>query len=150
WPLIASLYPDLPFDDDGLILANQPWSGAYSVGTELWATAQVTQFTAPGWQFLNSGSGYLGGSESNGSYVTLKSTNGTDFSTIIKTPPASAAQTVTVDVSSGLSTGAVHEWSTNVNAPTSANQFVNNGTITPSNGAFTLTVQPGEIYTLST
>ena len=33
WPLIASLYPDLPFDDDGLILANQPWSGAYSIGT---------------------------------------------------------------------------------------------------------------------
>ena len=150
WPLIASLYPDLPFDDDGLILANQPWSGAYSIGAELWATAQVTQFTAPGWQFLNSGSGYLGGSESNGSYVTLKSTNGTDYSTIIETTTASAAQTVTVDVSGGLSTGTVHEWSTNVNAPTSSNTFVNNGTITPSNGAYTLTVQPGEIYTLTT
>jgi hypothetical protein len=150
WPLIASLYPDLPFDDDGLILANQPWSGAYSIGAELWATAQVTQFTAPGWQFLNSGSGYLGGSESNGSYVTLKSTNGTDYSTIIETTTASAAQTVTVDVSGGLSAGTVHEWSTNVNAPTSSNTFVNNGTITPSNGAYTLTVQPGEIYTLTT
>jgi len=150
WPLIASLYPDLPFDDDGLILANQPWSGAYSVGTELWATAQVTQFTAPGWQFLNAGSGYLGGSESNGSYVTLKSTDGTDYSTIIETTTASAAQTVTVDVSGGLSTGSVHEWSTNVNAPTAASTFVNNGTITPSNGSYSLTVQPGEIYTLTT
>jgi len=150
WPLIASLYPDLPFDDDGLILANQPWSGAYSVGTELWATAQVTQFTAPGWQFLNSGSGYLGGSESNGSYVTLKSTDGTDYSTIIETTTASAAQTVTVNVSGGLSTGSVHEWSTNVNAPTAASTFVNNGTITPANGSYSLTVQPGEIYTLTT
>ena len=150
WPLIASLYPDLPFNDDGLILANQPWSGAYSVGTELWATAQVTQFTAPGWQFLNSGSGYLGGSESNGSYVTLKSTDGTDYSTIIETTTASAAQTVTVNVSGGLSTGSVHEWSTDVNAPTSANTFVSNGTITPANGSYTLTVQPGFIYTLTT
>ena len=150
WPLIASLYPDLPFDDDGLILANQPWSGAYSIGTELWATAQVTQFTAPGWQFLNSGSGYLGGSESNGSYVTLKSANGSDYSTIIETTTASAAQTVTVNVSGGLSTGAVHEWSTNVNAPTPASAFVNNGTITPANGSYSLTVQPGFIYTLTT
>ncbi len=150
WPLIAAIYPDLPYNDDGLILANQPWSGAYSIGAELWATAQVTQFTAPGWQFLNSGSGYLGGSESNGSYVTLKSTDGTDYSTIIETTTASAAQTVTVDVSGGLSTGTVHEWSTDVNSPTSSNTFVNDGTITPSNGAYTLTVQPGEIYTLTT
>jgi len=150
WPLIASIYPDLPYDDDGLILANQPWSGAYSIGAELWATAQVTQFTAPGWQFLNTGSGYLGGSESNGSYVTLKSTDGTDYSTIIETTTASAAQTVTVDVSGGLSTGSVHEWSTDVNAPTSSNTFVNDGTITPSSGSYTLTVQPGYIYTLTT
>ena len=112
WPLIAAIYPDLPYDDDGLILANQPWSGAYSVGESLWATAQVTQFTAPGWQFLNSGSGYLGGSESNGSYVTLKSTDGTDYSTIIETTTATAAQTVNVTVSGGLSTGTVHVWST--------------------------------------
>ena len=150
WPLIASIYPDLPFNNAGLILANQPWSGAYSIGAELWATAQVTQFTAPGWQFLNSGSGYLGGSESNGSYVTLKSTDGTDYSTIIETTTATAAQTVTVDVSGGLSTGTVHEWSTNVNSPTSSSTFVNDGTITPSNGSYTLTVQPGEIYTLTT
>jgi Glycosyl hydrolase family 59/Ricin-type beta-trefoil lectin domain/Galactocerebrosidase, C-terminal lectin domain len=150
WPLIAAIYPDLPYDDDGLILANQPWSGAYSIGTELWATAQVTQFTAPGWQFLNAGSGYLGGSESDGSYVTLKSTDGTDYSTIIETTTASAAQTVTVDVSGGLSTGSVHEWSTDVNSPTPSSTFVNDGTITPANGAYSLTVQPGYVYTLTT
>jgi Glycosyl hydrolase family 59/Ricin-type beta-trefoil lectin domain/Concanavalin A-like lectin/glucanases superfamily len=150
WPLIASIYPDLPYDDDGLMLANQPWSGAYSAGESLWATAQVTQFTQPGWQFLNSGSGYLGGAESNGSYVTLKSTDGTDYSTIIETTTATAAQTVDVNVSGGLSTGAVHVWSTDVNAPTAANTFVQQASITPVNGAYSLTVQPGYIYTLTT
>jgi hypothetical protein len=150
WPVTASIYPDLPYDDDALILANQPWSGAYSVGASLWATAQVTQFTAPGWQFLNDGSGYLGGSESNGTYVTLKSTDGTDYSTIIETTTASAAQTVNVDVSGGLSTGTVTEWSTDVNSPTSSNTFVDDGTIAPSNGEYSLTVQPGYIYTLTT
>jgi hypothetical protein len=150
WPLIASIYPDLPYDDDGLMLANQPWSGAYSAGESLWATAQVTQFTQPGWQFLNAGSGYLGGAESNGSYVTLKSTDGTDYSTIIETTTATAAQTVNVTVSGGLSTGAVHVWSTDVNAPTAANTFVQQASRTPVNGAYSLTVQPGYVYTLTT
>jgi len=150
WPLIASIYPDLPYDDDGLMLANQPWSGAYSVGDSLWATAQVTQFTAPGWQFLNSGSGYLGGAESDGSYVTLKSTDGTDYSTIIETTTATAAQTVNLTVSGGLSTAAVHVWSSDLSAPTAANTFVQQASITPVNGAYSLTVQPGYVYTLTT
>jgi hypothetical protein len=150
WPLAAAIYPDLPYNTDGLVLANQPWSGAYSVGESLWATAQVTQFTAPGWQFLNSGSGYLGGSESNGSYVSLKSTNGTDYSTIIETTTATAAQTVNVTVSGGLSTGAVHVWATDVNTPGSGPQFAQQSSITPVNGAYSLTVQPGYVYTLTT
>ena len=150
WPLVAAVYPDLPYNTDGLILANQPWSGAYSVGESLWATAQVTQFTAPGWQFLNSGSGYLGGSESNGSYVSLKSTDGTDYSTIIETTTATAAQTVNVSVSGGLSTGTVHVWSTDLNAPSTTNTFAQQASITPVNGSYSLTVQPGYIYTLTT
>jgi Glycosyl hydrolase family 59/Ricin-type beta-trefoil lectin domain/Concanavalin A-like lectin/glucanases superfamily len=150
WPIIAATYPNLPYNTVGLILANQPWSGAYSLGESLWATAQVTQFTQPGWQFLNSGSGYLGGSESNGSYISLKSTNGTDYSTIIDTTTATAAQTVTVNVSGGLSTGAVHVWSSNLSAPTAANTFAQQASITPSNGSYSLTVQPGYIYSLTT
>jgi hypothetical protein len=150
WPVVAGVYPDLPYDTDGLVLANQPWSGAYSTGQSLWATAQVTQFTQPGWQFLNDGSGYLGGSESNGSYVSLKSTNGSDYSTIIETSTASAAQTVTVNVSGGLSGGAVHVWATDLNSSDPADWFVQQPTITPSGGSYTLTVQPGYIYSLTT
>jgi Glycosyl hydrolase family 59/Ricin-type beta-trefoil lectin domain/Concanavalin A-like lectin/glucanases superfamily len=150
WPLIASIYPNEAFDTDGLMQANQPWSGAYSIGESLWATAQVTQFTAPGWKFLNSGSGYLGGSESNGSYVSLKSTDGTDYSTIIETTTASSAQTVNVNVSGGLSTGTVHVWATDVNSPGSGPQFAQQASIAPSNGSYSLTVQPGYIYSLTT
>jgi O-glycosyl hydrolase len=150
WPLVAAVYPNLPYNTVGLVEANQPWSGAYSVGASTWATAQVTQFTQPGWQFLNSGSGYLGGTESNGSFVSLKSTNGSDYSTIIETTTATAAQTVTVNVSGGLSTGAVHVWATNLTAPTAANTFAQQASITPVNGSYSLTVQPGYIYTLTT
>jgi hypothetical protein len=148
WPVVAAIYPDLPYDTDGLIWANQPWSGWYSVGASLWATAQVTQFTAPGWQFLNSGSGYLGGSEPNGSYVSLKSTDGSDYSTIIETTTASAAQTVTVNVSGGLSAGTVHVWASNLSG--GGPYMVHQSDITPSSGSYTLTVQPGYVYTLTT
>ena len=150
WPVAAAVYSNLPYSTDGLVLANQPWSGAYSVGASLWATAQVTQFTAPGWQFLNSGSGYLGGSESNGSYVSLKSTDGTDYSTIIESTTASAAQTVTLNVSGGLSDGTVHVWASDLASSNPSGYFVQQPSITPVNGSYTLTVQPGYVYSLTT
>ena len=61
------------------------------MGKNLWASAQVTQFTQPGWHFLNSSaSAYLGGNRANGSYVSLKSPNNTDYSTIYETSAAVA------------------------------------------------------------
>ena len=62
WPIVASIYPAFPYATDGLILANQPSSGWYSVGKQAWVTAQTTQFTAPGWTYIDSASGFLGGS----------------------------------------------------------------------------------------
>ncbi|MBS2534000.1 ricin-type beta-trefoil lectin domain protein [Catenulispora sp. NF23] len=150
WPLIAAITPNLPYPTDGMMTAGQPWSGNYSVGESAWATAQVTQFTEPGWQFLDSGSGYLGGAEGNGAYVSLKSTNGSDYSTVIETTTATAAQTVNVNVSGGLSNGTVHVWSTDVNAPSPATALIHSQDITPANGSYSLTVQPGYIYTLTT
>jgi hypothetical protein len=150
WPIVASLYPAFPYATDGLILANQPWSGWYSVGSQAWVTAQTTQFTAPGWTYINSASGYIGGSGSNGSYVTLKSPDGTDWSSIIETTQASAAQTVNYTVTGGLSTGTVHVWSTDVNSSNSSTWFVHSQDITPVNGSFSLTAQPGYVYTVTT
>lgn len=150
WPLVAAIYPNLGYDTTGLMVANSPWSGAYEVGAETWATAQVTQFTAPGWQFLNDGSGYLGGAEANGSYITLKSPNGTDYSTVLETTTATAAQTATFAVSGGLSTGTVHVWSTDLDSQNPADYFVHTQDITPVNGTYSLTLQPGYIYTVST
>jgi hypothetical protein len=150
WPLIAAVYPNLPYDTVGLMVANQPWSGYYSVGKQLWVTAQTTQFTRPGWQYIDSASGYLGGSKSNGSYVTLKSPNNKDYSTIIETVDATSSQTVNMQVSGGLPTGTVHVWGTNLNSSNSDDWFVHMQDITPVNGAYTLTLQPGYVYSIST
>ena len=150
WPLAAALYPNLPYATVGLLTAPQPWSGQYSVGENTWATAQVTQFAQPGWKFIDSGSGYLGGAESNGSYVTLKSPNGSDYSTVLETTTATASQTANFQVQGGLSTGAVHVWATDVNAPNPSTDFVHTQDITPVGGAYSLTMQPGYIYTVTT
>jgi O-glycosyl hydrolase len=151
WPLIAAITPNLPYATVGLMDAGSPWSGAYRVGRNLWANAHYAQFTQPGWHYLNgSASGYLGGNRANGSYVSLKSTNNTDYSTIYETSGSTAAQTVNVAVSGGLSAGTVHVWSTDMGSSNSADWFVRQSDVTPSGGSYTLTLQPNRIYTVTT
>jgi O-glycosyl hydrolase len=151
WPLIAAITPNLPYATVGLMDAGSPWSGAYRVGKNLWASAHYTQFTAPGWRYLNSSaSGYLGGNRANGSYVSLKSPNNTDYSTIYETSGTTSTQTVNVTVSGGLSTGTVRVWSTDMGSNNPADWFVRQADITPSGGSYSLTMQPNRIYTLTT
>jgi O-glycosyl hydrolase len=150
WPVVAAVTPNLPYPTMGLALASQPWSGAYAIGKNAWVMAQTSQFTAPGWQYLDSASGYIGGNRGNGSYVSLRSTNRSDYSTVIETMDARSAQTLDFSVTGGLSTGTVHVWSTDVNSSNSADYFVHAADITPSGGRFSLTVQPGRVYTVTT
>jgi hypothetical protein len=150
WPVIAALYPNLHYSDQGMSIASQPWSGNYHIGKTTWVTAQTTQFTQPGWHYLDSASGFLGGNRANGSYVSLKSTNNSDYSTVVETMDATAAQALNVSIAGGLSTGTVHVWATNVNSSNSADYLVHTQDITPSGGHYSLTLQPGYVYTLTT
>lgn len=150
WPAISALYPNLYFSTDGMSVANQPWSGHYDIGRTTWVTAQTTQFTRPGWRYIDSGSGYLSGNRNNGSFVSLKSGNNADYTTVIETLDAGAAQTVNFQIAGGLPTGQVHVWATNVNSADSAYHFVHLQNLTPSAGGYQLTLQPGFVYTVST
>ena len=60
------------------------------------------------------------------------------------------ASLISTSVTGGLSTGAVHVWSTNLNSSSSSDWFVHSQDITPSNGSFSLTLQPGYVYSLTT
>jgi hypothetical protein len=150
WNLIGATTTNIPWATVGLMLANQPWSGWYAVGKNAWTLAHTTQFTAPGWKYLDSSSGYLGGARNNGSYVSLKSPNNTDYTTVVETMDATAAQTLDLTVTGGLSTGSVRVWSTNLNSNNTADHFVRGADITPSGGRYSLTVQPGRVYTITT
>ncbi len=143
WSPITSYYDILAAPDSGLMRANTPWSGNYDVAPAIWATAHTTQFAAPGWT-------YLGGSASEllpngGSIVTLVSTNQSDYSIVIETSDATAAQTIAFRLTNGLSTASVNVWET-----TQTNQFINVGQVTPANGTFSYTFQPAAIYSLTT
>ncbi|MER7272561.1 ricin-type beta-trefoil lectin domain protein [Micromonospora carbonacea] len=150
WNLIGATTTNIPWATVGLMLANQPWSGWYAVGKNAWTLAHTTQFTAPGWKYLDSSSGYIGGARNNGSYVSLKSPNNTDYTTVVETMDATAAQTLDLTVTGGLSTGSVRVWSTNLNSNNTADHFVRGADITPSGGRYSLTVQPGRVYTITT
>ncbi|GIJ51416.1 galactosylceramidase [Virgisporangium aliadipatigenens] len=150
WPVIAAITPNIPWATTGLAVAPQPWSGYYAIGRNAWVMAQTTQFTAPGWRYLDSSSGYLEGNRNNGSYVSLKSPNNRDYSTIVETIDAGGAQTLNFTVTGGLSTGTVHVWSTDVRSTNPADHLAKVADITPTGGGFSLTVQPGRVYSITT
>ncbi len=142
WSPVTSYYDNLAAPDSGLMLANTPWSGHYKVLPMIWVTAHTTQFAQPGWQYINSACGYLSGG---GSYVTLKSPRGNDYSVILETVNAKDLQRVRFEVSGGLSQAAVHVWETNARKT-----FEHVADITPRNSSFSLTLDPDSLYSLTT
>ncbi|TWF96617.1 RICIN domain-containing protein [Kitasatospora viridis] len=148
WPVVAALYPNLGFNSMGLVTANQPWSGAYTVGRSAWVTAQTTQFTAPGWQYLDTASGYLGGNRANGSYVSYANPGRSAWSTVFETMDATAPQTVTLRTAGGLPGGTLHVWSTDLTA--TAPVMAAAPDLKATGGSYQLTLQPGRLYTVTT
>ncbi|MFH9075655.1 RICIN domain-containing protein [Streptomyces alboflavus] len=150
WPVVAALHQNMNFSTYGMLLADQPWSGNYQVGKVSWAMAHTAQFTEPGWQYIDAASGYLEDDREKGSYVTLKSPNKRDYSSVIETMDATSEQTADFTVSGGLSTGTVHVWATNMKSDDPAEHFVRQADVTPSGGSFSLTLKPGHLYSLTT
>jgi galactosylceramidase len=123
------------------MIANSPWSGHYRTREVLWGYAHYGQFSEVGWTYLNGAYGTLA---EGGSFVTLKSP-GNDYSVILETKGAKAAQSITFNVSGGLAVGPVGVWRSNAKE-----QFVQQPSITPDNGRFTLNLEPDTIYSIST
>ena len=147
WALTAGMYPDTATAGTGLILTDTPWSGYYQVTRDIWVDAQTTQFTAPGWRYIDGASGYLSGGAS---YVTLRDPSTGDYTIVVETTDATAPQTVRFTTSGGLSGGTVHEWTTNLASQQPTDWFVHTGDLSPTNHSIDVTFQPGRVYTLST
>ncbi|MDE3178891.1 MAG: galactosylceramidase [Acidobacteriota bacterium] len=142
WSPVTSYYDNLPAPRSGLMLANTPWSGHYQVNPTIWVTAHTTQFAQPGWQYIDSACGLLKGG---GSFVTLKSPSGRNYSVIVETVKAQAPQRVTFRVTGGLSQGTVHVWETNARKT-----FDHVSDLVLANGSFSISLDPDSVYSLST
>lgn len=142
WSPITSYYDILPAPNSGLMYANTPWSGHYEVQSAIWVTAHTTQFAQPGWQYLDRSSGYLA---EGGSFVTLKSTDGKNWSTVLETVDAKVPQPVSFQVIGGLSNSTVHIWETN-----QRKAFAHVADISPAHSSFTYTFDPDSLYSLTT
>ena len=141
WSAVAAFYDHTEVGGTGLIAAQWPWSGYFQVGPSVWVDAQTTQFTAPGWRYLDHAGGYLPGG---GSYVSLRSPSGRDYTTVVETVDATAPQTVRVAATGGLPSRPLHVWSTDLG---SREWFKDRGTVRPGD---TVTVPPGHVVTVST
>lgn len=150
WPVIDSMpvigdpenNAPLPFENRGLVTADQPWSGNYAVNAMTWAIAQLTDFTSPPtdlsrWLYQDTATGYLptctepdGTTHDCGAYVTLlhqtRATTsdpwqGVGYTTVIETTTANVNQTVKFNVTGGAGVSGgdaslpVHVWSSNFN-----------------------------------
>ena len=143
WYDIAGVYPLEPYSHDpAMLLAHEPWSGHYEVRESLWGYAHYGQFTEVGWRYLDPGCTSLQGG---GSMVTLKHPQNNDYSIIIETKDATAPQTIEVQLGKGMSTQPLCVW-----CSTEQEQFVQQNSITPRKGRYTLTLQPHAVYSLST
>eukprot|EP00039_Didymoeca_costata_P000620 m.46512 g.46512 ORF g.46512 m.46512 type:complete len:841 (+) comp10380_c0_seq2:71-2593(+) len=93
WTPIYSWYDWLPYKGKGLMAALRPWDGTYNVTDTIWVTAHTTQFTSPGWMYLDNNACKM--LQNGGSVVTLVDEMSKHFSIIIETVNANNQQTLT-------------------------------------------------------
>jgi len=142
WSPVTSYYDTLAAPNSGLMYANTPWSGHYRVQGAIWATAHTTQFAQPGWQYLDSASGYL---PDKGTYVSLRSPDSKDWSVVLETIDARRPQSVHFQLAGGLSGKVVHIWETN-----STRTFEHIVDLHLENNSFSYTFDPDSLYSLTT
>ena len=145
WSLISAWYSSLLIPDTGLMLAQWPWSGYYQVGKSIWVYAHTTQFTEFGWQHLDNASGFF----SNGaSFVTRKSPDRTQFSTVVET--CDATRDITVEFSlSKINADKIYVWKTDLVSDNDNDHFILSETIEPVDGKYSVTFKPGCVYTIA-
>ncbi|CAL8285610.1 unnamed protein product [Lota lota] len=160
WNLVASYYADLPFGRDGLMTAQEPWSGSYVVESPIWISAHTTQFTQPGWTYLQT----VGHLANGGSYVALTNGKG-DLTIVIETmthdhsvcirPPLLPfnvkSQNATFQLKGSFASIAqLQVWRSRFNFKTQKPTFFEKlSPLKLSDHSFTLNLEEDEVYTLT-
>ncbi|XP_028294488.1 galactocerebrosidase isoform X2 [Gouania willdenowi] len=161
WNLVASYYEDLPFGRDGLMTAEEPWSGNYVVDSPIWITAHTSQFSQPGWTYLQT----VGHLSQGGSYVALTDGKG-NLTIVIETmshehsvcirPPLPPFNVTSQNASfllkgSFASITELQVWRSQFNFKTKKPSFFEKlSPLKVTNGSVSLKLAVDEVYTLTT
>ncbi|KAF5894795.1 galactocerebrosidase isoform X1, partial [Clarias magur] len=161
WNLVASYYQDLPFGRDGLMTAQEPWSGNYVVEAPIWITAHTTQFTQPGWKYLQTvghlvyGGTYVALTDQKGNLTVVIETMTHDHSVCIRPPlPHYTVTPQKATFSLKGSFASVNElqvWHSKFDFKTKKPLFFQKlNPVKVSNGTFSLDLDVDEVYTVTT
>ncbi|XP_021429576.1 galactocerebrosidase isoform X1 [Oncorhynchus mykiss] len=161
WNLVASYYEDLPFGRDGLMTAEEPWTGNYVVESPIWITAHTTQFSQPGWSYLQTvghlvhGGSYVALTDSKGNLTVVIETMTHDHSVCIRPPllPFNVtAQNVTFQLKGSFaSIKELQVWQSKFDFKTKKPFFFKKlSPLKIYDGSFTLSLDVDEVYTLTT
>ena len=143
WYDIGATYPLEPYSKEPpMLLAQEPWSGHYTVREALWGYAHYGQFTRVGWSYIDDGCKNL---PAGGSIITMRDPQTGDYSIIAETKGAKQEQTLTFKVGKGLAAGKLCQWYSDAQQ-----QFVRLSDITPKRGGFSITLKPDAVYSFST
>jgi hypothetical protein len=142
WSLVTSYYDNLSLPNSGLMMAKTPWSGYFEIQPALWAVAHTTQFTEPGWRYVDAACGYL----YKGSYVTLISPDNNDYSIIIETADTTGSQTVTFHLGKNFGNKPLHVWKTTRDKC----EFEKQPDIRLKNNIFTIRLEGKSAYSITT
>uniref|UniRef100_A0A8C6WWP6 Galactocerebrosidase n=1 Tax=Neogobius melanostomus TaxID=47308 RepID=A0A8C6WWP6_9GOBI len=158
WNLIASYYEDLPFGRDGLMTAEEPWSNNYVVESPIWITAHTTQFTQPGWTYLQTvghlaqGGSYVALTDGKGNLTVVIETMTHDHSICIRPPllPFNVtAQNATFHLNGSFaSIKELRVWRSQFNFQSKKPAFFEK--LGPIKVSVTLNLQEDEVYTITT
>lgn len=145
WSLITSYYENLALPNSGLMKANSPWSGYFEIQPALWAVAHTTQFAHPGWFYVNdSGCGLL--SDEKISYVTLVSpSNINDFSLVLEAIDLKQSTQISFKIQNKIKVKSLSVWKSVMNKET----FIKQKKIPIVNNTFTLDIEPGAVYSIT-
>lgn len=138
-PIIEAIYDNVPYTCKGILVASHPWSGHYQVEPSLWVTAHFTQFTKPGWEYVDSACTVSKAISS----LTLRDPKTGDYS-IILLNMSEDSETVIIDFNS-IDVDSLYLWTTS-----EKEQFVEREKCKRENGVFTLTLEKKSICTLTT
>ncbi len=163
-PAVAAYYDGVTYCHKQLILANEPWSGAYKLDSGFYMSLHFSQFIKRGWAFVDGacfGDGTAGGDghaivDATYSYMTAADPETGDYSTVItNTTDKPITYSFTVkDLSAAGKPVQVWETRGPDGGAYDENYFRHLTAITPEekDGAYTYSyeVAPGALVTLST